>query len=31
MPTVIDATVVNQSYDTKGNGGRKLTNNILNM
>ncbi|MED5050670.1 sialidase family protein [Anoxybacillus rupiensis] len=24
MPTVIDATVVNQAYDTSGNGGRKL-------
>lgn len=24
MPTVIDATVINQPYDTSGNGGRKL-------
>ena len=24
MPTVLDATVVNQPYDTSGNGGRKL-------
>ncbi|MGD6876757.1 hypothetical protein [Bacillus infantis] len=24
MPTVLDATVVNQAYDTSGNGGRKL-------
>lgn len=24
MPTIIDATVVNQPYDTSGNGGRKL-------
>lgn len=24
MPTILDATVVNQAYDTSGNGGRKL-------
>jgi hypothetical protein len=25
MPTILDATVVNQAYDTSGNGGRKIT------
>jgi hypothetical protein len=25
MPTILDATVINQVYDTSGNGGRKLT------
>lgn len=24
MPNIIDSTVVNQAYDTSGNGGRKL-------
>lgn len=31
MPTITDATVVAQAYDTSGNGGRKITNNSMNI